>query len=334
MNRWIGALICMLLTVATISAASAGSPATPSPAATEPNCPITKPGGKQPPEIANLGRMDGIANDALWVSLVMWSEQPGIVEVPDDSHLLPDGTVQEMKWAWYRYTPGKLSIEGHRLDAPAPPLIGEVPDGYGPTGFQVSGITFPSDGCWEITGRLGGTVSLTFVVQVIYPAGFAPKRPATPAGTLSDCPVTQPNGIQPPPDANVFGRGHGDYGNDVLWTSLWIWGEGVVQVPDDGRILPDGTIPGMKWAWYRFEPGELTISGRRLDEPAPPLKGDTSGYGESGFNASGITFPTDGCWEITGTVANKGSLTFVVQVIYPKGFTPAGTPVSKSTPTQ
>ena len=78
---------------------------------------------------------------------------------------------------WYRYAAGKLTIEGHRLDAPAPPLIGEVPDGYGLTGFQVSGITFPTDGCWEITGTVGTKGSLTFIVQVIYPKGF------TPAGT-------------------------------------------------------------------------------------------------------------------------------------------------------
>jgi hypothetical protein len=315
MGRWIGVLVCALLSVAAITAASAASPATPSSSPTAFDCPISRPSGKQPPEIADLGCMDGIANDALWVSLVMWSEQPGIVEVPNDSHLLPDGTVQEMKWAWYRYAAGKLTIEGHRLDAPAPPLIGEVPDGYGLTGFQVSGITFPTDGCWEITGHLGDAANLTIVVLVKYPQGFAPEPPATPAATPSDCPITQPNGIQPPPDANVFGRGSGDYGNDVLWTSLWIWGDGVVQVPDDGRILPDGTIPDMKWAWYRFVPGHLTITGRRLDAPAPPLQGNTSGYGETGFNASGITFPTDGCWEITGTVGDKGSLNFIVQVI-------------------
>ena len=34
----------------------------------------------------------------------------------------------------------------------------------------------------------------------------------------------------------------------------------------------------------------------------------------------------------TGTVGDKGSLTFVVQVIYPKGFIPSGTPPASSTP--
>ena len=174
MGRLLGLLACALLAITVIPVGQAADPETLSPIATPFDCPITQPGGKQPPEIADLGRMDGLGNDALWVSLVMWSEQPGIVEVPNDSHLLPDGTVQEMKWAWYRYEPGKLTIEGRRLNAPAPPLIGDVPAGYGLTGFQVGGLTFPTDGCWEITGTVGSKGSLTFVVQVIYPKGFTP----------------------------------------------------------------------------------------------------------------------------------------------------------------
>ena len=103
MRRLFGLLICALLAFAALSSGRAANPATPSPMATPFDCPITRPSGKQPPEVANLGGMDGFGNDALWVSLVMWSEQPGIVEVPNDDHLLPDGTVQDLKWAWYRY---------------------------------------------------------------------------------------------------------------------------------------------------------------------------------------------------------------------------------------
>ena len=29
-------------------------------------------------------------------------------------------------------------------------------DGNGPCGFQVSGVRSPTDGCWEVTGRLAG----------------------------------------------------------------------------------------------------------------------------------------------------------------------------------
>jgi hypothetical protein len=48
---------------------------------------------------------------------------------------------------------GPLSIIGRRLDAPAPPLGADVPSGYGMTGFQASGVKFPTEGHWEVTGR-------------------------------------------------------------------------------------------------------------------------------------------------------------------------------------
>jgi hypothetical protein len=41
-----------------------------------------------------------------------------------------------------------------------------VPDGYGDSGFQSSGITLPSEGCWQVTGRVGDA-SLTFVTLVL-----------------------------------------------------------------------------------------------------------------------------------------------------------------------
>jgi hypothetical protein len=61
---------------------------------------------------------------------------------------------------------GDLRIDGHRLDAAAPPLIPSIPAGYGATGFQSTGIRFPSAGCWEVTGRVGDA-SLSFVTLVV-----------------------------------------------------------------------------------------------------------------------------------------------------------------------
>lgn len=72
----------------------------------------------------------------------------------------------EMKFPWWRMVSGRLEITGHRLDAPAPPLIAHVPTGYGPTGFQASGVTFPTEGCWRVRGTVGRT-SLNFVTFVI-----------------------------------------------------------------------------------------------------------------------------------------------------------------------
>jgi hypothetical protein len=87
-----------------------------------------------------------------------------------------------MKVGWWRTTPGKLTIDGRRLDAPAPPLKASIPDGYGPTGFQATGITFPTEGCWEITARVGTTHTFRIIAQV-QPASAHPL--ATPPSTSS-----------------------------------------------------------------------------------------------------------------------------------------------------
>jgi hypothetical protein len=61
--------------------------------------------------------------------------------------------------------------------------------------------------------------------------------------------------------------------------------------------------------------GELQWQARRLDgsatvgkQPAGP-----SGYGDSGFQAGGVSFPESGCWEVTYTLSDQYPLTFVLQ---------------------
>jgi hypothetical protein len=118
-------------------------------------CPITHPNGSKPP-----GPMFGAephGNGSIWVGLwsanvVVWSAEP-------------DGSVSA-KFGWWRGVAGKLRIDGHRLDGQAPPLTAHVPDGYGDSGFQSTGITFPTEGCWRVTGRVGDA-SLTFVTLVL-----------------------------------------------------------------------------------------------------------------------------------------------------------------------
>jgi hypothetical protein len=76
----------------------------------------------------------------------------------------PDGSMHT-KVGWWRGARGKLVISGRRLDATAPPLRSSVPMGYGTRGFQPSGLTFPTVGCWRVVGRVGHA-RLTFVVKV------------------------------------------------------------------------------------------------------------------------------------------------------------------------
>jgi hypothetical protein len=139
------------------------------------------------------------------------------------------------------------------------------------------------------------------------------------------CPVTQapdlPFTPPPPYPATPPGGGSFWFGTEQLWTML----------PADGtwRGLPHyrPTDPGyrQKIFWWhegydwRAEPRpNLTVRGKRLDAPAPPLVASraTNGFRAEdlkSFMLVGVDIPTLGCWEITGEIDGQ-ELTFVVWV--------------------
>jgi hypothetical protein len=84
--------------------------------------------------------------------------------------VLPDGSIG-MKWPWWRGVRGTLKIEGRRLDGKARPIRADIPSEYGLSGFQPSGIYFSTEGCWEVTGRVG-EVSLTFVTLILKASSY------------------------------------------------------------------------------------------------------------------------------------------------------------------
>jgi hypothetical protein len=143
------------------------------------------------------------------------------------------------------------------------------------------------------------------------------STPASLARAKASCPVTTPNGRNPPGERPS--RTH--HGNGLLWTALWPKG---VIVAGPKFIRPDGSIR-MKFMWWAdvgYLAGDLTIRGRRLDAPAPPLgAGVSRGSPETGFSGSDfwgseIVFPTEGCWEVTGKVEHtRASLTFTTFVV-------------------
>jgi hypothetical protein len=126
------------------------------------------------------------------------------------------------------------------------------------------------------------------------------------------CPVTQagkPGGLR--------AIGNGNYGNDTLSTILWPGGTVRPGTGGPGFVLEDGALR-MKFPWWRLRPGTLRIEGRRLDADAPPLRAHVPCcYGDTGFQATALIFPTPGCWEVTGRVG-EGSLTFVTRVLSPR----------------
>lgn len=70
---------------------------------------------------------------------------------------------------------------------------------------------------------------------------------------------------------------------------------------------------GNKVLWIRPQGSRLTATGRRLDAAAPWMKARIlDGYRE-GFQASGLYFPSAGCWEISAKAA-KSELVFITRV--------------------
>jgi hypothetical protein len=127
------------------------------------------------------------------------------------------------------------------------------------------------------------------------------------------CDVTKPNGIA----AGSEQAEPSSYGNrQVSVGPFGLWPEGTVVFKPGGAgfVTSEGSL-GMKFGWRRGVRGQLTVEGRRLDAPAPPLRASIpKGYGEIGFQSTALVFSTPGCWEVTGRVADA-SVTFVTKVV-------------------
>lgn len=140
------------------------------------------------------------------------------------------------------------------------------------------------------------------------------------------CPVTrqfQASGFVPPfpyPASDSSGRFW--FGSDRLWTILpadGIW---------TGFPRPETSRPyGEKLFFWRAgynalleQHPPLTVTGTRLDAPAPPLLSDeraTNGWHtpDQPFMLTRITVPTPGCWKITARYKDD-ELSFVMWLDY------------------
>ena len=133
---------------------------------------------------------------------------------------------------------------------------------------------------------------------------------------LETCPVTIPTRTVPP-DAG-FTAAAFNYGGRELRVALY-WPNGTLRagtLPGGGSmatINPDGSIR-LKLGWWRGVRGKLSITGRRVDGRASPLRAHIpDGYGPLGFRPTSLTFPTLGCWRVVGR-QGPATLSFVVRV--------------------
>ena len=256
---------------------------------------VTLPNGSQPPASLPGGPyLHG--NGRIWAGL----SKDGILRL-----------VQTRSGEWgtrvqWWHAGGKLVVTGRRLDGSAPPLRARI-EAASEYQAESSVLYFPTAGRWEITGSVGST-KLTFMVEAIHSAPFMGRiqgstRPA------SSCAVTHPNG-NPPPGSPPSPHVHG---NGTIWVALSSDGKLDLQQGSDGQWAT-------KVIWYTAVRGELKITGRRLDAKSSPLRGFSSGVG-IGTWGSGIYFPTEGCWEVTGAVGDK-KLTFVVETVFSTSYVP------------
>ncbi len=142
------------------------------------------------------------------------------------------------------------------------------------------------------------------------------------------CPVTLPSDATfvppyPVPTSSVahFGlAANGKFGTEKLWTVLPI--DGVWRGPVPRK--PGDFAYSDKLPWFRVHPafllndGPLTITGKRLDGPAPSFIETYEGGGlplddNNAMIMGGIQIPVFGCWEITGHYKDQ-ELSFIVWV--------------------
>jgi hypothetical protein len=158
-------------------------------------------------------------------------------------------------------------------------------------------------GCFFSSEEEGATQ--TSVVQTTMTSSMPESN-----ATVESCPITRPNRDVPP--GETVSPGSRYLGSDGLWTELYP--NPLRPRPED--IRKDGSIK-IKVPWWRGVSGRLTIVGGRLDANAPPVSAwIPTGYGRKGFQSTAITFPTSGCWEVTGSVGDA-SLTFVSLIVEP-----------------
>lgn len=130
----------------------------------------------------------------------------------------------------------------------------------------------------------------------------APAPAVGTAVTVEDCPVTEAVKDEPPkdPNADPFGLGYWYINADrTIWAGApesLSWGTG-----------------GEKVIWIRPQGTQLEVNGQRLDGQAPPLDVGIPCCYPTGFQVTGMTFPTSGCWEVTAR-AGKSELRFVTWV--------------------
>jgi hypothetical protein len=143
------------------------------------------------------------------------------------------------------------------------------------------------------------------------PATAQPTPPSADGQALAsgDCPLTEPAWVTPPEDSAVNDKPVASYyfvnkDSSMLASAWWVHQpEYPLRAGEEGN----------KVGWFRPAGATLTITGERLDGKAEPLESHVPCCYPTRFQATGLMFPTEGCWRVTATAEDR-ELSFVVRV--------------------
>ncbi len=218
----------------------------------------------------------------------------------------------------------ELAAEVHSRFDPRLHFVGSVTPDRNGRGMQTFSVPPLDSATYTLAywcpGCAASSRAPTFVVQ--HPGQFVQRyrsQTLLRISTTQACPVTLPNANRPAGQP----RSVSWYGNGLLWAGLKA--DGISAVPQD-RVGADGSV-GDKLLWVTSPSWSVpTISGERLDAPAPALR--VLGVNQGSFaNAdkpsfmSPVSFPSAGCWRLRARVGDV-SLSYVVDVVVRAAPTP------------
>lgn len=161
--------------------------------------------------------------------------------------------------------------------------------------------------CLLVSMVLTGCAALTIMDSSASPS--SPMESSAESASARACPVTEPMWIKPPEDSAV--EGSPDYGyyyvneDRSIWASAWWTGEEETYLR--------ASEEGVKVGWFRPAGAVLAITGHRIDGQAPALHAHVPCCYPTRFQATGLFFPTEGCWEINAKAADS-KLSFILKV--------------------
>ena len=139
-------------------------------------------------------------------------------------------------------------------------------------------------------------------------AGCASARD-TKGNAAKACLLTEPLWLKPPEDAAFPDPpAYSDYFVNED-RSIWASASWAIEEEYGTNVFREW----IKVGWFRPAGAELVITGQRLDREAPPLEGQASCCYPTRFQASGLHFPTEGCWKVTAKAA-ESELWFIVWI--------------------